>query len=770
VLWIELLWLDNTNHEAYLRLHGTDSGKNYQLLLTNHLSNQYTEWTLGEIIQGASDTNQTDFSPTFAGTNDVMYFRAHQAEHTISVYTQSPIAYEPNLGICSTGLYGSFVIASAGATNSMTVRYRINGTATNGVDYATMSGSATITGNSSVELAIVPVGDVLLEGTETVNLEIIQTNNYLIEPFQAGAGVLIKDSSTTVSMGVVSPDEALEVNGPPGAPMRMVSFWLNRQDNGGCAPALAVRYAITGTASNGGDYPFLTGTITFAGNESNTNIDIVPVDDALIEGVETLTLTLLPATNYLIEPQFPSGTITISDSSTTVEVLPAPDSVDAIEPNPTSGTPAQTGYFTLHRFDHRSEYPALSISYALSGTAQNGNDYTNLTGAVTFPANSNYVRVYLQPKFDDAIENDETVMLSLLTSDSYLVSAVAPANLLTIFDNPSSNLFVRVANLTAPIGIDYHQPSNALLVSVNYVSPTSGGEPYNFARIYTNTVSSNLVTVITNWSGVHGVPDEIKVAIVNTAGAFTNAGGFTNGDMYFSSSSGIGWISADGTRSNLNWCILTNSVQTNALPLRGSLYVDRTGVFSNQLVAVTSPGGAASGNKGIWRVDAIGHPTHVTNINTLHLEGVITLTNDVPKWGPWAGKILTGDENAVDSNGFARPLTYTTSANGVTNSYALGIYPEDFDIIPPSQDLYACDYTGNAIVKLSRNYLTNHVGSLLITDAGESSFPGKLFIVSWDAATTNFNIISIPFKRPDGSYGVFEHVTFAPLIVPTLTQ
>jgi hypothetical protein len=33
-----------------------------------------------------------------------------------------------------------------------------------------------------------------------------------------------------------------------------------------------------------------------------------------------------------------------------------------------------------------------------------------------------------------------------------------------------------------------------------------------------------------------------------------------------------------------------------------------------------------------------------------------------------------------------------------------GIGSEDFDIIPPNQNLYACDYDANEIVKLSANY------------------------------------------------------------------
>jgi hypothetical protein len=313
--------------------------------------------------------------------------------------------------------------------------------------------------------------------------------------------------------------------------------------------------------------------------------------------------------------------------------------------------------------------------------------------------------------------------------------------------------------MAGPIGIDYHAPANSLIVSYNY----NAGNPYNFARIYTNPVVSNSV-LVTNWSGAHGAGDEVKLATVKV-----NASGFTNGDIYFGSGNGIGWVSADGTRSNMNWCVLTNSIVTNALPLRGGLYVDQTGVFSNQLIAVTSDGATSTPKKGVWRVDAQAHPTLLTNLLTAHLEGVVTLPNDINRWGPWAGKIVTGDEDKIPV-----PLIYTIDTNGAVAAYdttaliAGGIHPEDFDIIPTNQSLYCVAFNDNvsasALVKLSKDYFSGYAGDLLITDAGEVVGPAKLFIIHWDAANTNFVTHRILFTDTSRR---FEHVTFAPIDLPT---
>lgn len=105
------------------------------------------------------------------------------------------------------------------------------------------------------------------------------------------------------------------------------------------------------------------------------------------------------------------------------------------------------------------------------------------------------------------------------------------------------------------------------------------------------------------------------------------------------------------------------------------------------------------------------------------------------------------------------------TTNDTTTLFADGIPTEDLDLIPAGQDLYACDYYGNAVVKVSRDYFTNYVGQLLITQEGATmSDPARFFAVRWDAATTNFvvrNILNYPSP--------VEHVTFAPVNLPPVT-
>jgi hypothetical protein len=168
----------------------------------------------------------------------------------------------------------------------------------------------------------------------------------------------------------------------------------------------------------------------------------------------------------------------------------------------------------------------------------------------------------------------------------------------------------------------------------------------------------------------------------------------------------------------------------------------------------------------VWKVDSQGRPTLVANIHTPHLEGVITIANDAARWGPWAGKILTGDESLLDENFKSAPLIFSIATNGFTRSYSLGIQPEDFDVIPADRSLYCINYNGveSKILKLSKAFFTNYVGDLLITHAGEFHDKPKLFIVRWTGS--QFVTRSIPL--PDSFLGNFEHVTFAPIELPEI--
>ena len=94
------------------------------------------------------------------------------------------------------------------------------------------------------------------------------------------------------------------------------TFRISR--TGDTTNALTVNYAIatgSGQATNGTDYtPTLTGSATIAIGQAFVDISITPVDDAAVEGNETVTITLSSSANYSLGTDI--ATVNIIDNDT----------------------------------------------------------------------------------------------------------------------------------------------------------------------------------------------------------------------------------------------------------------------------------------------------------------------------------------------------------------------------------------------------------------------------------------------------------------------
>ncbi|MEO6751197.1 MAG: Calx-beta domain-containing protein, partial [Chthoniobacteraceae bacterium] len=62
--------------------------------------------------------------------------------------------------------------------------------------------------------------------------------------------------------------------------------------SGATAPAITVNLAISGTATNTTDYTTVATTVAFAANQTTATLNVVPVNDALIEGPESVVVSL----------------------------------------------------------------------------------------------------------------------------------------------------------------------------------------------------------------------------------------------------------------------------------------------------------------------------------------------------------------------------------------------------------------------------------------------------------------------------------------------
>jgi uncharacterized repeat protein (TIGR01451 family) len=98
----------------------------------------------------------------------------------------------------------------ANTSTAQTFTYSVTGTATNGVDYNNLTGTATIeAGKTSVDIVVTPVDDTLGEGSETVTLTITSGTGYIPDATKSAATITIVDNDLT-PVSTTSGDDKLD--------------------------------------------------------------------------------------------------------------------------------------------------------------------------------------------------------------------------------------------------------------------------------------------------------------------------------------------------------------------------------------------------------------------------------------------------------------------------------------------------------------------------------------------------------------------------------
>ncbi len=368
----------------------------------------------------ATFSNPVTVGPDFTGAN----FTA-AATPTVTLVVSDPDCEE------GTTNPGRFTLTRTGSTTAgMTVNFFApTGTATKGADYTLspdlFSGSAiypaTIpAGQSAIDIVVSATADATAEGPETVTLELAPGSGYVIAGAQVATLTIIdSDTSLAVVAMRVADAEANEIGGDTAA------FVITR--TGATSSALTVAFTLSGTATVGVDYANPGSNVVIPIGQSSALVTILPVNDTLAEGTETVTLTLSTDAAYILTGNTAdrSGTINILDDDIATLTVAAADSS-------ASEGGGDTGTFVVTRTGSTAQ--ALTVNYALDGSATHGVDYVPLPGVLTIAAGSRVGTVTVIPIDDDLGEPDETVALQLRASATYVVGNPGIATV-TIADN-----------------------------------------------------------------------------------------------------------------------------------------------------------------------------------------------------------------------------------------------------------------------------------------------------------------------------------------------
>ena len=343
---------------------------------------------------------------------------------------------------------GSVIFRAIGsATGNIVVHYTISGTATAGSDFTAPSGTVTISANGStdVTVSIPTLDDAALEDTETIVVTITPDPAYRV--YNDGIAIIrLKDNDSgervMVSPWNDSPSEA-------GATGR---FYFSRA---GTAGDLVVDYAVSGTAISGTDYSGLTGSVTIPDTLGGVDVTLTPVNDAIAEGTETVTVTVLPGAGY--GPELPdTATLYIADNETLTTTVAFASATGA-----TTEAPGGLGEFrdipvTLNA----ASANAVTVEYSSGGGTAAGDDtdwaFVDAAngnaiiprGVLTFPPSTTTQNIRIRVKNDGVTEGSETALITL--RNARFAGIGTATHTLTISDanNPVARVRMLVSSST----------------------------------------------------------------------------------------------------------------------------------------------------------------------------------------------------------------------------------------------------------------------------------------------------------------------------------
>jgi gliding motility-associated-like protein len=418
------------NGTDYAALSGTvvlPAGQNSVTVPVNVINDNLLEPT-ETVVLTLSNGSSSSFTFTPSTTNGSATINIIDDDNTpgnrvLSIVKTTDAAEPGTNGAFSVSLPSGIL-----ASENITVNYTISGTATGGADYATLSGTATIAaGTNSVTLAVNVIDDKLIEQAETVVATITggTSASFTYTPgTPAAATVTISDDDNTADNRTLSIQKLVD-----GAePSANATFRISLPAGITAAEDVTISYTIGGSAVNGTDYNTLTGTVTLPAGQNSTVVTATVIDDQVIEGTETVTLTLGNGTTPNLGTFTPSATagnatanIADDDNIPANQVLSISNTANGVEGG-------ANGVFTISLPAGITAAEPITIGYTVAGTATAGTDYTALTGTVVLPAGSNSVTLPVTVVDDQLIENTETVVVTLGNGTATTLGTFTPSS------------------------------------------------------------------------------------------------------------------------------------------------------------------------------------------------------------------------------------------------------------------------------------------------------------------------------------------------------
>jgi len=501
--------------------------------------------------------------------------------------------------------------------------------------------------------------------------------------------------------------------------------------------ATDINFAFAGTATFGTDYTVTysvgstisttaSGTLSLPAGTNAITVTITPINDALVEGAESISLTL----------SVPTDGYTIATATKSIDLGDDDVSTVAVAAGVNAGEPSTQGSFNITLSDP-APVGGVTINYTLSGSAVLNTDYSDpQSGSISIPAGSSTGTILINATDDLVYEGTEIITVTL---------------------SVASNSFV-ITSSTASINITDNEPIPAIVINEVYGGGGNSGAEYknDFIELYNPT---SFPVNLNGWSVQYGSATGTTWSGKTTLTGTIAANGYyliqqsagTGGVSALPTPDDIGGISLSGTAGKVA-LVANNITLTGACPTAGS-YVDLVGFGSTANCFEGAGAAPAPSNTTSVQRNPKGFDTNNNSTDFIVTTPPTPKNSVVDLTAPVISTLFPADDNTGVMTSFIASISFDENIQKGTGAILLkksvdGSTVKTFDI-NSSEVLVAgklVSFNINSLAFNTEYYVEISTGALI--DANDNAFAGISGMAAWNfttMATPPVGLVGTPF-------------------------
>ena len=315
---------------------------------------------------------------------------------------------------------------------------------------------------------------------------------------------------STLASAPAAPTVSLSLSSTTGSETGQTIITVTATASSAVAGNQTVALAVTGSGITAGDYSLSNSTITIASGSTSGSVTFTVVDDALVEGTETATLTISSPSSGITLGSPVSQTITLTDNDS-----PPPVTLSL---SAAAGSEAAQTIITVTATATAAVVGSQTVEVGVSGSNITAADYILSNSLITISNGQTTGSVTFTIADDALFEASETATLTLsnpstgisLGSSSSQTISIADNEILITEINPSGNsssyqadwfeLSNNSASTVSLVGWKMDDNSNAFANSVALRGSSSIAAGGSLIFLESNAAGSNDATILANFS------------------------------------------------------------------------------------------------------------------------------------------------------------------------------------------------------------------------------------------------------------------------------